>query len=115
MTPRLRPALTLAAAAAVATMGGCLVSSHHQTRITGAYIANEDLFQIKPGVTTLDEVSKALGPPTSRTKTTDGERWTYRWSKVTEGAGAVFLIFGGHSEKEIVQEIAITASLRQSQ
>lgn len=109
MRPAGRVVVLSVALGSVLTLGGCLVASHHESRIEGAYVANEDLFKIKPGVTTQDEVAQRLGPPSSRTTNDDGSaRWVYRWSKTTEGSGAVFLVFAGHSQKEVVGEIAIS-------
>ncbi len=100
-------ALPLLAAAAI--LPGCLVVSGHESTISGAYVAKEDLFNIEPGQTTQADVQRTLGPPTTRKANDDGtERWTYRWREEKESGGAVFLIFAGGSEKTIVSEVAIT-------
>ncbi|GJM19615.1 MAG: hypothetical protein DHS20C14_18280 [Phycisphaeraceae bacterium] len=89
--------------------GGCLITSGSETRITGAYVDREALFEIRPGETTGAQVEQKLGPPTSRSVLDDGaERLVYRWRRVTEGSGSVFLIFGGHSQREVVEQVAIT-------
>ena len=80
---------------------GCLVSSDtHQSR-SGTYVADTTFNQIKPGKTTESWVRATLGPPTSETKLDDGTRlWKYSYTERRESSGAVFLIFGGHDEKE---------------
>lgn len=79
----------------------CLVSSDtHQSR-TGNYVADSTFNQIQPGKTTEDWVRATLGPPTSLTKLGDGSQlWKYSYAERRESSGAVFLIFGGHDEKE---------------
>lgn len=108
MNARVLAAAALAAAC-LAPAGGCLISSNKSTAITGAYVERADLISIDPGTTTLSEVEQRLGPPTARQSLDDGsERWVYRWSKTTQGSGAVFLIFGGASHEQVVEAVAIT-------
>jgi outer membrane protein assembly factor BamE (lipoprotein component of BamABCDE complex) len=80
---------------------GCLVSSDtHQSR-TGNYVPDSTFNQIKPGKTTEDWVRGTLGPPTSVSKLDNGTQlWKYSYTERRESSGAVFLIFGGHDEKE---------------
>ena len=97
-----RTSLVVALAAALTWFGaGCLVSgSSHQTR-SGTYVSETTFNQIKPGKTTEDWVRATLGPPSSDTPLSDGGhllKWTY--SERHENSGAVFLLFGGHSENE---------------
>lgn len=100
---------TLVLLAAAAVLPGCLITHGHESTISGAYVAKEDLFNIQPGQTTQAEVERTLGPPTNRTQFDDGaERWTYRWKEEKESGGAVFLLFAAGSEKTIVSEVAIT-------
>ena len=99
----------IALLAAGAVLPGCLIVSGHESTISGAYVANEDLFNVEPGETTQADVRRTLGPPTSRAESDDGsERWTYRWKEEKESGGAVFLIFAAGSEKTIVTEVTIT-------
>lgn len=97
------PLILLAALAAgvVACGAGCLVSTHsHETR-SGTYVPESTFAQIRPGKTTEDWVRATLGPPTSESVLRDNGRilkWSY--SEHRESSGAVFLIFGGHSEKD---------------
>jgi outer membrane protein assembly factor BamE (lipoprotein component of BamABCDE complex) len=108
MLSRRRLAMTLAAPIALTPLGGCLITSHSDTRTSGAFVAREDLVAIDPGMTTR-EVERRLGPPTSKAQLDhDAERWVYRWQTTTEGSGSVFLIFGGSSQREVVQQVAIT-------
>jgi len=80
---------------------GCLISSNsHETR-SGTYVSENTFAQIRPGQTSEDWVRATLGTPTSETVLRDGGRilkWSY--SEHHESSGAVFLIFGGHSEKD---------------
>ena len=96
---QLRP-LVLLATLGVASVG-CLVSSDtHQTR-SGNYVADTTFAQIKPGQTTESWVRATLGPPTSVTKLDNGTQLLkYAYTERRESSGAVFLIFGGHDEKE---------------
>lgn len=90
-------------------LGGCLFVSGSETTIAGAYVAKEDLFNIRPGQTTQDDVRRTLGPPTSSATLDNGsERWVYRWTEEKESGGAIFLIFAGGSEKTIFEQVAIT-------
>lgn len=83
------------------TLCGCLVSgSSHQSR-SGNYVADTTFNQIKPGQTTEGWVRATLGPPTSKDTLADGTQiWKYTYTERRESSGAVFLIFGGHDEKE---------------
>ena len=87
--------------AVLAGAGGCLVASDtHQSR-TGTYVADTTFSQIKPGKTTEGWVRGTLGSPSSETKLDDGTKlWKYTYTERRESSGAVFLIFGGHDEKE---------------
>jgi len=80
---------------------GCLVTADsHETR-KGTYVSENTFAQIRPGQTTEDWVRVTLGTPTSETVLKDGGRilkWSY--TEHHESSGAVFLIFGGHSEKD---------------
>ena len=92
--------LILCGAMVVGT-AGCLVSSDtHQSR-SGTYVADTTFNQIKPGSTTEEWARATLGPPTSETKLDNGKKlWKYSYTERRESSGAVFLIFGGHDEKE---------------
>ena len=80
---------------------GCLVSGDsHETR-SGTYISETTFNQIKPGKTSEDWVRATLGPPSSEKSLSDGGKvlkWSY--TERHESSGAVFLLFGGHDEKE---------------
>ncbi len=89
-------------------LGGCLVVAESETTVSGAYIAREDLFSIRPGSTTQEEVLRSFGPPTSRTQHDDGsESWIYRWTEEKESGGALFLIFAGESRRSITDSVTI--------
>ena len=82
---------------------GCLVSSvNHETR-EGKYVADTTFDQIKPGKTSAAWVQATLGEPSEKT-TVEGqgnaEVWKYKYTETKDGAGAIFLIFGGASSKE---------------
>ena len=82
---------------------GCLVSSvNHESR-EGKYVADTTFDQIKPGQTSAAWVKATLGDPSEKT-TVEGqgnsEVRKYKYTEKKEGAGAIFLIFGGTSSKE---------------
>jgi len=84
----------------VATAGGCLVSSSTTEKRPGNFVPESTFSRLEPGTSTASFVEATLGAPTSKTTVDDGSeiwRWTYTESKA--GSGAVFLIFGGPSEK----------------
>lgn len=98
----IRKLVTFVIVLVIVGMGsGCLISSNsHETR-SGTYVSENTFAQIRPGQTTEDWVRATLGTPTSETVLRDGGRilkWSY--SEHHESSGAVFLIFGGHSEKD---------------
>jgi hypothetical protein len=80
---------------------GCLVAVDSHETTTGTKVSDSTFNRIKPNETSEEWVRATLGPATSDTELKDGGRilkWTYTEKK--EGSGAVFLIFGGHSEKK---------------
>lgn len=80
---------------------GCLVSGNSRQTRSGNYVADSTFNQIKPGQTTEGWVRATLGPPTSKDSLADGTQiWKYTYTERRESSGAVFLIFGGHDEKE---------------
>ena len=81
---------------------GCLVTGNSRQTRSGNYVADSTFNQIQPGKTTEGWVRATLGPPTSKDRLSDGtEIWKYSYTERRESSGAVFLIFGGHDEKEI--------------
>jgi outer membrane protein assembly factor BamE (lipoprotein component of BamABCDE complex) len=86
-----------------ALSGGCLVMSSNEETREGKFVADTTFDQIKPGQTSAAWVKATLGEPSARTKVedqSDAEVWKYTYTERKEGAGAVFLIFGGTSTKE---------------
>jgi hypothetical protein len=80
---------------------GCLISVDSHETTSGTKISDATFNRIKPNETSEEWVRATLGPTTSDTELKDGGRimkWTYTEKK--EGSGAVFLLFGGHSEKK---------------
>lgn len=85
----------------LAGTAGCLVSSDTRQTRSGNYVADTTFNHITPGNTTEGFVRATLGPPTSVTPLEDGSQlWKYSYSERRESSGAVFLLFGGHDEKE---------------
>ena len=81
---------------------GCLISSDHHESTTGTQVSDTTFNQIKPSKTTEDWIRSTLGPPTSESSLRDGGRiLKYSYTERRESSGAVFLIFGGHDEKQI--------------
>ena len=95
-------AVCLALAMSTALLGsGCLVSGHSHESRTGTYVSEATFNQIRPGRTSEDWVRATLGPPSSDKSLSDGGKvmkWSY--TERHESSGAVFLLFGGHDEKE---------------
>ena len=81
---------------------GCLVSSTSNQRVTGNYVPQNTFDRIEAGRTTASWVKATLGEPSSKESAgNDSEVWKYSYTEVKEGSGAIFLIFGGSSHKEL--------------
>jgi outer membrane protein assembly factor BamE (lipoprotein component of BamABCDE complex) len=82
---------------------GCLVMSSNTETRDGKFVADTTFDRIKPGETSAAWVKATLGEPSARTKVEnqgDAEVWKYTYTERKEGAGAIFLIFGGTNTKE---------------
>ena len=93
--------LGFACAIAAFACAGCLVSGDSRQTRTGTYVSDATFNQIRPGRTTEEWLRATLGPPSTQTELSDGGKvlkWSY--TERRESSGAVFLIFGGHDEKE---------------
>jgi outer membrane protein assembly factor BamE (lipoprotein component of BamABCDE complex) len=84
----------------VVITSGCLVSSNTQQSRSGSYVPENTFYQIKPGKTTQAWVKAVLGEPNSKATADDTEIWKWSYTERKESSGAIFLIFGGHDEKE---------------
>src|SRR5215469_12258929 len=83
------------------TSAGCLIAADSHETTSGVKVSDATFNQIKPNETSEEWVRATLGPATTDTSLKDGGRilkWTY--SEKRESSGAIFLIFGGHSEKK---------------
>jgi outer membrane protein assembly factor BamE (lipoprotein component of BamABCDE complex) len=83
------------------TLTGCLVMSGSDEKREGKYVSPATFEQIKPGKTTQAWVEATLGDPTKKTKANDTEVWKYEYTEKRESSGAIFLIFGGTSKKQV--------------
>jgi outer membrane protein assembly factor BamE (lipoprotein component of BamABCDE complex) len=83
-------------------LAGCLISSNSKQSTTGNYVPENTFDQIEPGKTTAGWVKATLGEPSSKTKVegSTSEIWKWSYTEKKESGGAVFLIFGGHSEDQ---------------
>ena len=102
-SPLHRPLVVVVLAFLCALSSGCLVMSTNQETREGKFVADTTFDQIKPGKTTAAWVKATLGDPSQRTCVEGddtAEVWKYTYTERKEGAGAVFLIFGGTSTKE---------------
>ena len=79
---------------------GCLVSSNSSSQESGNYVSDATFSQVEPGKTTAAWVRATMGPPTSIAHVNDQEIWRYTYTQRKDSSGAVFLVFGGHSETE---------------
>ena len=99
----LRRALIAAALALLPlTSGGCLIAADSHESTSGVKVSDATFNRIKPNETSEEWVRATLGPATADTALKDGGRimkWSY--TEKRESSGAIFLIFGGHSEKKI--------------
>jgi hypothetical protein len=80
---------------------GCLIASDSHETTSGVKVSDATFNRIKPNETSEEWVRATLGPATSDTSLKDGGRimkWIY--TEKRESSGAIFLIFGGHSEKK---------------
>ncbi len=90
------------------TMGGCLISSSKDSRISGAYVQPNTVSKVRLNHTSAQEVEELLGLPSNTTENDDGtETWNWNWSKHTDDDGAVFLVFGGSTEKTVHESVHI--------
>ncbi len=93
-----RVGASLAMAAAVGCLSGCLVSSSSYTDYSGSYVSYAELSQLKKGESTEQFVLATLGPPTGKTVESDGSSiWEYSWNEVKERETAVFLVLATES------------------
>lgn len=86
---------------------GCLVTSDSTTTRTGTKVAPGTYSQIEIGSTTVGWVHNTLGDPTSKTNDKGDEVWKYTYTEHTDSSGAVFLVFGGRSENDVVNTVFI--------
>jgi len=94
-------AVTLFSSLAAFT-AGCLIATDSHETTSGVKVSDATFDRIKPNETSEDWVRATLGPATTDTTLKDGGRilkWSY--TERRESSGAIFLIFGGHSEKKI--------------
>lgn len=103
-------ALSIAALALPMTMAmsGCLVASSKESSISGAYVQPGAVSKVKVNTTTSTEVEEILGQPSNTVANDDGtETWTWDWTESKDDSGAVFLIFGGSSNKTVHESVHI--------
>lgn len=84
------------------TCAGCLIAADSHETTSGVKVSDATFNRIKPNETSEDWVRATLGPATTDTELKNGGRimkWSY--TEKRESSGAIFLIFGGHSEKKI--------------
>jgi len=82
------------------TMGGCLFSRSKEVSYSGSRVEFGDLSKVHLHRSTTSDVERLLGPPSSTVTNDDSsETWSWKWRKVTEGEGHVFLIFAGEKSK----------------
>jgi outer membrane protein assembly factor BamE (lipoprotein component of BamABCDE complex) len=96
--------------AAISTLmlSGCLIAGSSEEKRSGHYVSDETFSQIKPGNTSASWVKATLGDPDHKSAVDDGsEVWKYTYTIKKENNGAVFLIFGGHNEKEFTESAFI--------
>lgn len=94
--------------ASTLTLGGCLIASSKESSISGAYVQPNTVSKVRINDTTAQEVEELLGLPSNTTINDGGsETWTWNWSKHTDDDGAVFLIFGGSTEKTVHESVHI--------
>ena len=79
---------------------GCLVSSDTSQTRSGSFVPENTFDQIKTGKTTQAWVKAVLGEPSSKNSADNTEIWKWSYTERKESSGAIFLIFGGHDEKE---------------
>ncbi len=86
----------------VATAGGCLVSSSTTEKRSGNFVPESTFSRLAIGTSTASFVEAMLGAHTSKTTVDDvSEIWRCTYTESKSGSGAVFLIFGGSSEKTV--------------
>jgi outer membrane protein assembly factor BamE (lipoprotein component of BamABCDE complex) len=93
-------ATILCAAVLVSVGSGCLVSSDTKQTRSGNFVPENTFDQIKPKQTTQAWVKAVLGEPSSKANADNSEIWKWSYTERKESSGAIFLIFGGHDEKE---------------
>jgi len=108
-TPPTLPAIGISILlASTLTLGGCLVASSKESKISGAYVQPNTVSKVRVNETSALEVEELLGLPSNTTTNDDGsETWTWNWSKRTDDSGAVFLVFGGSTEKTVHESVHI--------
>jgi outer membrane protein assembly factor BamE (lipoprotein component of BamABCDE complex) len=79
---------------------GCLVSADSSQTRSGSFVPENTFDQIKTGQTTVAWVKAVLGEPSSKNTADNTEIWKWSYTERKESSGAIFLIFGGHDEKE---------------
>jgi len=86
----------------VATAGGCPVPSSTTQKRSGNFVPESTFSRLAIGTSTASFVEATLGAPTSKTTVDDvSEIWRCTYTESKSGSGAVFLIFGGSSEKTV--------------
>jgi outer membrane protein assembly factor BamE (lipoprotein component of BamABCDE complex) len=90
----------LCAGVLMATSFGCLVSSDTSQTRSGNYVPDNTFDKIEPGKTTQAWVKAVLGEPSNKSTADGTEIWKWTYTERKESSGAIFLIFGGHDEKE---------------
>lgn len=88
------------AAMLVCIGSGCLVNAASSQTRSGNFVPENTFDQIKPNQTTQAWVKAVLGEPTSKNTADSSEIWKWSYTERKESSGAIFLILGGHDEKE---------------
>jgi outer membrane protein assembly factor BamE (lipoprotein component of BamABCDE complex) len=106
-TPR-KIALMTVVLAVPLTMSGCLIASSKHSNISGAYVQPGSVSKVKINHSTTTDVEEILGQPSIKSANDDGsETWDWNWTESKGDSGAVFLVFGGSSNKTITESVHI--------
>lgn len=106
---RLRRALLLgAAAAAMATLPACIVSSSNKVRSSGRYIGDQTIARIEPNKTDRKWILAVLGEPTSKSALDDGvELWKWEYMRVKTSSGSVLFVAAGNDREETIRNVYV--------
>jgi outer membrane protein assembly factor BamE (lipoprotein component of BamABCDE complex) len=89
-------------------LSGCLIGGDSSVRRDGAYISDDTIRRVEPGKTDASWVLATFGKPTECTQLDSRkELWKYTYTEKTENSGYVFLVFGGHDEKNIAGKVFV--------